>query len=427
MIRNVLEQNGRLEIFLIGYGYFDLLQFLLPGPTRTRVVARIEKHVMAGIHARANKTENVSVIAHSFGTYAMTRILDENRHIELNHLILCGAIVPHNYDWGAARRQVSGRIVNDHGTRDPWPVLAQSVTWGYGDTGAYGVKVPQIDDRAHDVGHSGFHERSFVSRYWLPLLERGELAKAPDAQPAPWWFVILGLPWKWPIIAGLLLMALALLQPQLVSDQLAAMRIRFHQLLGLQTDSRDVPIRTLLSVACQIDLTPPPPEELAELERLTTFLKTDAWLGPAFGELGQTEIPGAGHNDRILSYNDSAGPTYNFSNDDEPWNGQFVNWALRQGGYEGIDASGVAREWLAFGQSAAASVGDYVEGAVVVLPRPEQPSGGVAGFYLGLDHQNPEAIRMLGGNLCGAVNVISVPAQMVLDYRLPSNWRGPAQ
>src|SRR5207244_3865633 len=86
----------------------------------------------------SHPTARISVVAHSFGTYALVKALEEP-DIRLNRVILCGCIVPEEFRRARHEAQLGAdSILNDCGTHDIWPVLAKSLTWGYGATGTFG-------------------------------------------------------------------------------------------------------------------------------------------------------------------------------------------------------------------------------------------------------------------------------------------------
>lgn len=211
MVADVLEKDTSCKVVPISYQYFDIVRFALPLPWRQRPIRIVQQELL---HQKSKNPDTpVSVIAHSYGTFAVTEALEQNRDLEINHLVLCGAIVRSSYDWGATRRQITGYIVNDYSFRDPWPVLAKSTTWGFGATGTYGFRSGRIDkDRDHHLCHSGFFRQAFVEKYWKPIFVSGEIV-APDRTTtgygkAPWYFWFLGLPLKY-ILIGVLLVFLA--------------------------------------------------------------------------------------------------------------------------------------------------------------------------------------------------------------------------
>src|SRR5262249_25974037 len=118
-----MEGADRIGVELVGYGYLDLLRFILP-----RVFIRpIGEDVYRKIDGWKGEYPNatrVSVIAHSLGTYVIAWVL-RNTPLRLHRLILCASIIPARSDWWTViRKSVSGGIRNDCARRDIWPALA---------------------------------------------------------------------------------------------------------------------------------------------------------------------------------------------------------------------------------------------------------------------------------------------------------------
>jgi uncharacterized protein (TIGR02594 family) len=435
IVQDVLEDGTDVRVVPISFGYFDIFRFLVPSPLRRGPIEFVRRELLNVAALAKDEGKRLSVIAHSYGTYAVTKVIEEQRELEIDNLVLCGAIVPRTYDWGASRRQVRSLIVNDYGVKDPWPVVATSVTWGFGDSGTYGFTSTNVDrDRDHDFGHGGFMDATFVETFWKPLLHLGRIVP-PDRSKGgypkqPPWFGVLGLPWKYLIALGVAAALGAAIWPDVAGDLWYRASTQLSRTLGWSADSRNVPLEQLLSVSCDVQLMQPSAMEKDAALESARFLKTEPWLKLALDEVGQAEVPGDANNPRIIAYNRAISNGH--TNDETPWNGQFVQWALITAGHDGL-AGGLAqtaRNWLNFGYDVDDDGIGPIAGAVVVTERPEEPVGGVAGFYLGPDEQAPPdkpAIRMVAGNICGAVNVISVPESVVLGYRLPSDWQGPAQ
>lgn len=185
-----LQADTGIEVIPTRYEYFDALRFLLPFRlTRARPIERIAT-LVRDVLAREPRPR-LSVLAHSFGTYIIGQILREDGDIKLHRLALFGSILPDDYPW----ELVSGRVeqvVNDCGFRDRWPVLAKTVTWGYGSSGAFGFGHPRVRDRFHDLGHSGALSGEFARRYWRPFFAAGKLEKgSSDRSTTPWWLSML--------------------------------------------------------------------------------------------------------------------------------------------------------------------------------------------------------------------------------------------
>ena len=175
-VRNELEKEG-FTVALSSYGRLDLFRFLVPVPYfRKSAANKVERLIHAAMDSCGAK--RLSVIAHSFGTCIISILLRETE-IRFRKIIFCGSVVSSNFPFQA----VSGRyetIVNEVGTRDYWPILASSGTWGYGSTGAFGFKHPRVFDRYHrGVSHSAFLNPEFCRKWWFPILG----GEKPDAQP----------------------------------------------------------------------------------------------------------------------------------------------------------------------------------------------------------------------------------------------------
>jgi hypothetical protein len=173
----------RVEAHPIGYGFVELLMFWCPWFTRNIALRIIEKKVRLAISLSPGA--KVSVIAHSFGTYCIFRLLNEKADLRFFRVILCGSIVSDRYPWDHVQLRVEETIINDCGTRDFWPAAAKSLTFGYGATGTFGFKSPGIRDRYHDFNHSGFFDEAFVRKYWVPFIATGEIVLSPWTSHRP--------------------------------------------------------------------------------------------------------------------------------------------------------------------------------------------------------------------------------------------------
>ena len=194
---DTLNSNPSITVVRpIKYEFFDSIRFLIPGQVfRQKPINRIKKYIQQEI---SGGTTKLSVIAHSFGTYIIGRILYQEPHIRLHRLILCGGILPDDFDWYRICNNQLNKdsedwyVVNDCGMKDKWPVIAKFVTFGYGSSGRFGFGNPQVKDRYFDVGHSGFFKEEFVKKNWLPYLVGEKINEGVlDRPPTPWWLNIL--------------------------------------------------------------------------------------------------------------------------------------------------------------------------------------------------------------------------------------------
>lgn len=220
-IASVIESETPATVIPIKYGYFDLLRFWCPfGICRSGPIEKLRQQI-EGVGKHYGDRPLI-VFAHSYGTYALTRVILQNPYFRFDRIILCGSVVPSDFDWRAVEDQIRGdekrdAIINECGTRDIWPVMAQSGTWGYGATGTYGFGTFNVRDRFHDIRHSDYFTNEFVRTYWIPLV-RGEKVTFSDLDTqgggTPVWFNLLRLPLKWVLpVAVAALAALLVVHP----------------------------------------------------------------------------------------------------------------------------------------------------------------------------------------------------------------------
>jgi len=176
LIAQELRGLPNIEVFPIGYGWFDAVRFWspkflglrkFPEQKITREIRNIRSDHQGG---------DIVVVAHSFSTYLIGQILAEHTDIRIRKLILCGSIIPTEYRWDRVKTGKDGiAIVNDVGTRDLWPVMARIGSWGYGPSGTFGFKTSQIRDRYFNYSHSDFFSPDHVRKYWIPFIVDGRI------------------------------------------------------------------------------------------------------------------------------------------------------------------------------------------------------------------------------------------------------------
>lgn len=171
-VQKEFESVNGLHVHDLGYDVVTAAQLF--GPFRSTPVNRIAREI------RRIKDEEpkarISVIAHSFGTYIVSKILENHPDIRFDKIIMCGAIVSRSYPWDRNARDLSkSRIINDVGTKDIWPVIATCTTGGYGSSGRRGFQSASVTDRYFDYKHSDFFEpkNSHIRNYWKPIIETG--------------------------------------------------------------------------------------------------------------------------------------------------------------------------------------------------------------------------------------------------------------
>ena len=220
MVGSVLAKETGAKVVPLKYGFFDVFRFLCPFFTRLAPVERIVRE-LRDLRTQY-PTARISVVAHSFGTYALIRALEEP-DIHLHRVILCGCIVRETFRRARYSAQLGkDPLLNDCGTHDVWPVLAKSITWGYGATGTFGFGTVGVHDRFNKFGHGDYFDSGFIEKYWVPFIRDGEIGATDwerNRNTPPYWQSLLSwFPLCWLflaiIVGGALLMWLQPFSPK---------------------------------------------------------------------------------------------------------------------------------------------------------------------------------------------------------------------
>lgn len=121
------------------------------------------------------------------------------------------------------------------------------------------------------------------------------------------------------------------------------------------------------------------------------------WHDIAVAEIGVKEILGKdSNNNRILEYHSTT--TLGAKTDEVPWCSSFVNWVIKQSGFEGTN-NALARSWATWGSA----ISTPRKGDIVVIKRKNKDSdtrtGSATGYHVGFYIiSNSAVISILGGN-----------------------------
>ena len=141
-----------------------------------------------------HNVSRVSVIAHSFGTAIVAWILKNKFDLKFGRIIFCGSVVNYRFPFQIYSDRYEGNLVNEVGTRDFLPILAESVTWGYGSTGTFGFHRPRVFDRYHkDVSHSAFLNAKFCRKHWIPVLKGKKPLTSDNPESPPFYLRALSI------------------------------------------------------------------------------------------------------------------------------------------------------------------------------------------------------------------------------------------
>lgn len=171
------------------YGYVDVDVFM-NRYQRNEIVDRFRDHVFELSHSFDLK--NISIIAHSFGTYIITRYLlgFDDPPVQFDTVILCGAIIDPYLDIERFRKR-AGIICNEVAPNDEWASWAKVANFGvdefFGDAATAGFKTRSerlIQRSAQIFTHNNVIRRDVVVQRWMPILELnvGAIQRERDAK-----------------------------------------------------------------------------------------------------------------------------------------------------------------------------------------------------------------------------------------------------
>jgi hypothetical protein len=203
-IKPALERAG-FFVAQTSFGHFSLLQFLSPFQRSrdhaiNRVIADIRLARNVFVTTTGAQPERMSVISHSFGTYVMLKILLEVPDLaEWYRVIFCGSVLREDAPLQRIYHRFRLPLLNEIGSRDYLPALAESAGWDYGSVGSTGFNRPIVETRWHKgFRHSDFFTDAFCTEFWVPFL-RGEAPKPADKPSSmPIWIRLIAiLPLQW--------------------------------------------------------------------------------------------------------------------------------------------------------------------------------------------------------------------------------------
>jgi hypothetical protein len=211
--RTLEEATTGLRVIRLRFGVWSALAFISPLPFFLIAQARLKREIVSADHAHNHP--RISIIAHSFGTFLVLRLLRKNTHLKLWKLIFCGSVAADLADWSPIAHKVGHNpkaspnrdarttdhyIVNDCGTADIWPLVGAASGWYYGMAGVLGFNETYVRNRFHDGGHSLFFDDAFVQKYWKSFLvddrfERSTKVQGKDIKAPYSWLYYSGVRW----------------------------------------------------------------------------------------------------------------------------------------------------------------------------------------------------------------------------------------
>jgi hypothetical protein len=202
-VKPTLESEG-FSVAATSFGVYGVVRFLAPFAWfRKKAIERVVRDIRMALLVYRKEfgkdPTRLSVISHSFGTYVLSRIMAEHSEFKWYRVIFCGSVVREDYSFESALDRFDPPLLNEIGTRDFWPALAESAGWGYGSVGSSGFNRPPVVTRwHHEFRHSDFLTASFSRTFWVPFLKGLDARPADKAEGLPLWIRLLTvLPLRW--------------------------------------------------------------------------------------------------------------------------------------------------------------------------------------------------------------------------------------
>lgn len=165
--------GARFRHVPLDFGFFSALSLLMPWSRSSKV----EWFHRTYSEKFASDERKPFIIAHSFGSYIVTRAMLKYDDICFERMILCGSIVSKSYPWSAVllgRDQVN-TVLNEAGGRDMWATVVEWVVPDAGSSGVSGFedtadgRLVELFHERHE--HSDYFYRQNYERRWLPFLQ----------------------------------------------------------------------------------------------------------------------------------------------------------------------------------------------------------------------------------------------------------------
>lgn len=197
LVQNEFKDLRNTNVIDLGYDCVTAAQ--LASPLRHAPIQKITRELR---EARIQEPKaRFMVIAHSFGTYILSKILTNEADIKFERIVLCGCIMPRDFRWDLhARDMKRGSILNDVGTRDCYPLIATVASLGYGSSGLRGFQSTSVHDRYFNYGHSDFFvpKKLHIRKFWKPFIANGTVkASRWDVRKPKTCVIVLALSHPW--------------------------------------------------------------------------------------------------------------------------------------------------------------------------------------------------------------------------------------
>jgi len=164
--------NSNVEIVCVRYDRVSSWRLLI-GHDRSEIRRDILQQIAHIVSKYPGSP--ISILCHSYGTKVVAELI-ANADTQFEWVFLSGSVC-HILDVNELRT-VLRQPVNDAGTRDWWPILAEAIRpFEFNATGACGFNRFPVIDRYHPYKHGGGITRQHIEQWILPILSTGRVQR----------------------------------------------------------------------------------------------------------------------------------------------------------------------------------------------------------------------------------------------------------
>ncbi|MGR3972762.1 hypothetical protein [Shewanella sp. 1180_01] len=154
------------------YNYFSAFQLLFP-KYRKVVIKKLASEIE--ILSEQYPDSTLTVFAHSFGTYAVVKALENlpvSCDLHISKLFLVSSVMKSNYCFNNLIRRFSIKdIFNECGYNDNVLLLSHYACVDMGMAGRSGFEGARVINRFYNGGHDFFNrEDDFIDKFWVPVI-----------------------------------------------------------------------------------------------------------------------------------------------------------------------------------------------------------------------------------------------------------------
>jgi len=172
--KRVFQQHG-IKAESKHLGWISPLQFLVPGQVYSDKLDDVIKDL-----SKLERKE-LTIVAHSYASWFITRLLSAAPSINVHCLIVCNSVVPKEFDWHRLTNVKT--IISLCGNRDIWPCVAEIASSRFGATGTIGCQHMSVDDHYFDAAHGEMLTEDFCAKHILPLVKDGTRIEGQSRSP----------------------------------------------------------------------------------------------------------------------------------------------------------------------------------------------------------------------------------------------------